>query len=123
MAARRDDVADALSDELGVDAVAWSDVAATEADLYVNATPVGSRPDDPPALPESVLANRPLVFDCVYRVGQDTSTVTAARQARCPVVTGLEMFAAQAVRQARLFGVGDARIEEIQAMLSGGEAA
>lgn len=117
VASRRDEAADALAAELSVDAVAWADVASTEADLYVNATPLGTLPDDPSAIPAAVLENRPLVFDCVYRSGAETATIAAARRARCPVVDGLEMFAAQAVRQARLFGVADARLEEIQEIL------
>lgn len=119
ISSRRDEAADALADELKVDAIAWADLPETEADLYVNATPVGSAPGDPPALPARVLENRPLVFDCVYRKDAETSTVAAARRARCPVVEGVQMFAAQAVRQARLFGVADATIQEIDALLRG----
>ena len=87
--------------------MAWADLPASEADLYVNATPVGWRDDDPSG--DSGRASseaRPLVFDCVYRRdGRETSTIRAARAAKCPTVEGLQMFAAQAVRQAQLFGV------------------
>ena len=118
IASRRDDRADALSEELGVDSLAWEDVAASEADLYVNATPVGSDRGDPSALPASVLEHRPLVLDCVYRAdGSETSTIAAARTARCPVIPGIRMFAAQAVRQAVLFGVPGATLEEVESVL------
>ncbi|HEY7113712.1 MAG TPA: type I 3-dehydroquinate dehydratase [Thermoanaerobaculia bacterium] len=121
--ARNDDAADSLADEMRVDSLALADVPASEADLYLNATPVGSRPGDPPAFPRAVLENRPLVFDCVYRRdGSETPTVAAARAARCPVVAGIRMFAAQAVRQARLFGSEDASLEEIAGFLPGGTA-
>jgi 3-dehydroquinate dehydratase/shikimate dehydrogenase len=111
---RRDEAADALAEEFHVDSLARSNLGKSEADLYLNATPIGSHPEDPPAFPESVLEHRPLVFDCVYRPdGSTTSTVAAARAARCPVVEGIRMLAAQAVRQARLFGVADATLEEI----------
>jgi shikimate dehydrogenase len=121
VSSRRDEQADALARELGVDSLAWADVAATEADLYVNATPVGARDEDGPAVPAAVLANRPLVFDCVYRRdGSPTPTVKAARAARCPVVEGIRMFAAQAVRQARLFGVEGVTEEEVAAVLRRG---
>jgi shikimate 5-dehydrogenase len=110
--------------ELHVDSVAWTDVAATEADLYVNATPVGSAPGDLPALPASVLVHRPLVFDCVYRRdGSETPTVAAARAARCAVVDGLALFSGQAARQARLFGLVDATVEEISGILPARRAA
>ena len=118
VAGRRDDAADALAARFHVDSVAWDDVAATEADLYVNATPVGWRADDPPAIPERVLEGRPLVFDCVYRRdGAETSTVRAARESRCPTVAGPEMFAVQAASQARFFGVEGVTREEVGRIL------
>ena len=118
VASRRDERADALALELEVDSLAREDLAKTEADLYVNATPVGAHEEDPPVFPASVLENRPLVFDCVYRRdGQPTATVRAARAAGCPTVEGIRMFAAQAVRQARLFGVADVAEEEVARLL------
>ena len=119
VATRRDERADALAAEFAVDSLAWDDVAESEADLYVNATPVGALDGEPPAVPESVLEKRPLIFDCVYRRdGKPTSTIRAARAARCPVVEGIRMLAAQAVRQARLFGVADASAEEVLRILA-----
>jgi shikimate 5-dehydrogenase len=115
---RCDEAADALAEELHVDSLAWADLGKSEADLYLNATPIGSHPEDSSAFPKDVLEHRPLVFDCVYRSdGSTTSTVAAARAARCPVIEGIRMFAAQAVRQARLFGVADATLEEIHQTL------
>ena len=119
VAGRRDSEADALADELRVDSLSWEDVARSEADLYVNATPIGSRPGDPPAVPPSALEHRPLIFDCVYRKdGGETPTIAAARAARCPSIEGLQMFAAQALRQARLFGADGVTLQEIRAILA-----
>jgi shikimate dehydrogenase/3-dehydroquinate dehydratase type I len=118
VAARRDDQADALALELDVDSLSLEDLERTEADLYLNATPIGSDDDDPPAFPARVFENRPLVFDCVYRRdGSPTPTIRAARAAQCPTIEGIRMFAAQAVRQARLFGVTDATHEEVARLL------
>jgi shikimate dehydrogenase len=118
VASRRDDQADALALELDVDSLAWVDVPGSEADLYFNATPIGSSREDPPAIPPGALENRPLVFDSVYRRdGSPTPTIRAARAARCPTIEGIRMFAAQAVRQARLFGVADATLEEVLSLL------
>ncbi len=118
VASRKDEQADALASELHVDSLAWDDVAASEADLYLNATPIGASDEDGSAVPAGALANRPLVFDCVYRRdGSQTPTIRAARAARCAVVEGIQMFAAQAVRQARLFGVEGVTPEEITAVL------
>lgn len=125
VSSRQDAKADALAEELHVDSLAWKDVGASEADLYLNATPLGARDEDGSAVPAAVLENRPLVFDCVYRRdGSPTPTTRAARAARCPVVEGIQMFSAQALRQARLFGVEDGTPEEITAILrsQGGRA-
>lgn len=122
VSSRVDARADALAWELRVDSVAWADVAATEADLYLNATPLGTRDEDEPTVAPAILERRPLVFDCVYRRdGTETPTVRAARAAGCPVVAGIQMFAAQAVRQARLFGVEGVTAEEVGAVLRGVE--
>ncbi len=121
IAARRDAEADRLAETLRVDSLAWSDLPASEADLYLNATPVGWRDDEPSAIPERVLEGRPLVFDCVYRRdGRETSTIRAARAAKCPTVDGLRMFVVQAVRQAQLFGVEGVTTEEVARILRAG---
>jgi 3-dehydroquinate dehydratase type I len=124
VASRRDEAADALAREFGVDSIAGNDIAQTEADLYLNATPIGSRGDDPAAFPPKVFEHRPLVFDCVYRRdGSPTATLLAARAMRCPTVDGLQMFAAQAIRQARLFGVDGATHDEVARVLASAEEA
>ncbi|HTO89376.1 MAG TPA: type I 3-dehydroquinate dehydratase [Thermoanaerobaculia bacterium] len=118
IAGRNNEAADVLGAELGVDSLALEDLEASEADLYLNATPIGSHPDDPAAFPARILENRPLIFDCVYRRdGGATLTIAAARAAGCPTVEGIQMFAAQAVRQACLFGVEDAALEEVERLL------
>jgi shikimate dehydrogenase/3-dehydroquinate dehydratase type I len=121
IAARRNTEADRVATQLGCDSMAWRDVAASEADLYVNATPVGWKDDDPSAVPPVLFEARPLVFDCVYRSdGRETATIRLARAAKCPTVDGLQMFAAQAVRQSRLFGVEGVTPEEATRILREG---
>ena len=101
-----------------MDSLAWDDVAGTESDLYVNATPVGWREEDPPAVPERVLEGRPLVFDCVYRRdGLETATIRAARAAGCPTISGMDMFAVQAAAQAGFFGVEEVSRDEVRRLL------
>lgn len=119
--ARRDSEADRLAEAMHVDSLAWADLAATEADLYVNATPVGWGDDEPSAIPPALFEARPLIFDCVYRRdGRETATIRAARAAKCPTVEGLQMFAVQAVRQSQLFGVKGATTDEVLAILREG---
>ena len=118
ISARREERAERVAEELRVDTMAWSDVASSEADLYVNATSSGWRDGEPSPIPSRVLENRPLVFDCVYRRdGEETATVRAAKAAGCPVVDGLKMFAAQAVRQAQLFGLREVTSAEVERFL------
>jgi 3-dehydroquinate dehydratase / shikimate dehydrogenase len=119
VAARRDAEADRVASELGADSLAWGDVDQSEADLYVNATPVGWRDDDPSAIPPRLFEERPLVFDCVYRRdGRETATIRQARAAGCPTIDGLRMLAAQAVRQASLFGVEGVTFDEVRGILA-----
>jgi shikimate dehydrogenase len=102
--------------------MAWADVPESEADLYVNTTPVGWQDGDPSAIPPILFGNRPLIFDCVYRRdGRATSTILQARAAGCPTIDGLQMLAAQAVRQATLLGVEGVTLEEVRRILMEGE--
>ncbi|HWZ85837.1 MAG TPA: type I 3-dehydroquinate dehydratase [Thermoanaerobaculia bacterium] len=122
--ARRDAEADRLAEGLHVDSLSWADLPASEADLYVNTTPVGWGDGEPSAIPMSLFEARPLVFDCVYRRdGRETSTMRAARAAKCPTVDGLQMFVVQAIRQAQLFGATGVTAEEVLGILRGGFAA
>jgi 3-dehydroquinate dehydratase type I len=122
IAARRDAEADRVAGELHVDSMAWADVPESEADLYVNTTPVGWQDGDPSAIPPILFGNRPLIFDCVYRRdGRATSTILQARAAGCPTIDGLQMLAAQAVRQATLLGVEGVTLEEVRRILMEGE--
>jgi shikimate dehydrogenase/3-dehydroquinate dehydratase type I len=123
VAARRDVEADRLAESFGVDSMAWDSLASSEADLYLNATPVGWKDDDPPAIPQSLFEGRPLIFDCVYRRdGIPTSTIRLARAARCPTIEGLTMLASQAVRQAQCFGVDGVTLSEVTEILQRGVA-
>ena len=117
--ARRDPEADRVAGELHTDSMAWADVARSEADLYVNTTPVGWQDGDPSAIPPVLFENRPLIFDCVYRRdGRETSTIRQARAAGCPTIDGLQMLAAQAVRQAAFLGMEGVTLEEVRRILT-----
>lgn len=75
--------------------VADSAQAAADADLVVNATPVGLRDDEFP-LPIEVMRRDTGVTDLVYRRGE-TPWVLAARAAGHPAVDGLVMLLEQGV--------------------------
>ena len=62
-----------LSDHGAIEVASWEDSALAEAvsnaDLIINGTSLGMKPEDAPLLPPSVLTSRHLVFDMVYRAG------------------------------------------------------
>jgi 3-dehydroquinate dehydratase/shikimate dehydrogenase len=107
--------AQALARALGV--AALDGVAGELADVWINATPLGSREGDPLPIPREILGGRPAVIDFVYCRSGETALVALARKAGCEIVDGLELLARQAAHQARLFGVSGASFEEIIAIV------
>lgn len=85
-------------------AVATYDAAVRDADLVVNATPIGLRDDGVPVDPAS-LRPETRVFDLVYRRGH-TPWVLRARARGLPAEDGLRMLVEQgALAFARWFGI------------------
>jgi shikimate dehydrogenase len=79
--------------------VAWEAVpaAAGEADLIVNATPIGmDAADQRSPVPAGLLGHRPAVYDFVYR-SEMTALQIMALEAGCPVYDGLAHMTEQAV--------------------------
>ncbi len=79
----------------GVKSVPW-DTAALAAecanvDLVVNASSIGMRPGDPPALSVDAMRRGLMVYDTVY-AGGDTPLVVAARGAGAKAANGLAML-------------------------------
>jgi shikimate dehydrogenase len=105
-----------VADRFGASAVQQSELSAAEPEVLINATPLGSG-DDPIPFSGALLDGCTAVIDFVYRAGGETALVCEARQRGCVVADGLEVLARQAVGQAKLFGVGDATFEEIEAIL------
>jgi 3-dehydroquinate dehydratase / shikimate dehydrogenase len=104
----------------GAQAVALCDLPKMQAEVLVNATPVGSLEDDPIPLPRAFFDRRPAVIDFVYLPSGETRLVREAREHGCETADGLEILARQAVGQAKLFGVADATFEEIDSILRRG---
>lgn len=77
---------------LGLDSSAAD--AVRDADLVINATPVGMRPDDPSPMPSDWLRAGQVVLDMVYRVGR-TTLVAEAEAAGARGFNGLGMLVAQ----------------------------
>lgn len=70
--------------------------AIADADLIIDATPLGMKPDDPAPFDTSLLSAGQTVFDVVYGHGE-TALAKAAREAGCAFVSGQGMLVGQAV--------------------------
>ncbi|MFO0867660.1 MAG: shikimate dehydrogenase [Pirellulales bacterium] len=84
-------------------AVEWNDRHTVKCDLIVNCTPVGMHPHvDESPFERRALHGNLVVFDTIYNPEQ-TLLVKEAREAGCAVITGVDMFVAQAARQFQVF--------------------
>jgi len=92
--ARTESRASALAAAVGAQSGPLERLASERWDLLVNATPVSPHVDSIPRMS--------IVFDMVT-VPEETDLIRKAREAGATVVTGLEMLAAQAVPQAKLW--------------------
>lgn len=70
--------------------------ALADADVIIDATPLGMAPGDPAPFDTRVLTGRQAVFDVVYGHGE-TALLSAARSAGCRAFDGAGMLVAQAV--------------------------
>ena len=94
--ARRLQEAQAVAAEIGIKAGEFPPAPGTW-DVLVNATPIGSRPDDRSPM-EGVPLDGEIVFDLIY-TPSDTPLVAQARAAGCWTIGGIEMLISQAERQ------------------------
>lgn len=77
--------------------------ALQHSNLLVNCTPIGMHPKvDETLVPAQFLGEPMVVFDIVYNP-METRLLREARQAKCRVISGVEMFIHQAVAQFELF--------------------
>lgn len=95
--------AEELAAKLGGRAVAWELRHSVRCDMIINCTPVGMHPnvDDTP-FDGRYFKEGQYVFDTIYNPEQ-TLFVKQARQGRCNVITGVDMFIGQAALQFRYF--------------------
>jgi shikimate dehydrogenase len=85
-------------------------------DLIVNATPLGLNPNDPPALPATLLAPHLLVYDTVYSRGR-TPLVTAAMEAGAKAASGLSMLLHQGAASFEIWFQREAPLDVMRAAL------
>lgn len=73
-----------------------SRTAIAQADVIINATPLGMHEGDPAPIDTALINGNQVVFDCIYGHGE-TALVAAARAAGAAVYNGAGMLVAQAV--------------------------
>ena len=109
VANRTEERARRVADEFGCTFVPMSDLAATDFDIFANATSVGMVPHvDSSPVPKAILRNK-VVFDVVYNP-PITKLLREARRVGAVIVPGTEMYINQAAMQFGLYtGIRPAR--------------
>lgn len=94
------------------------DEAASEAEIIVNATPLGMKEEDPLPLPIEYLAGREAICDAVYSPNRETLLVQQACELGARVVTGKRMLLYQGVHAQRLWTGQEPNVDAMDAALS-----
>ena len=108
---RTPETAQKLAKQSGAKVIKKDAVAKTGFDVIINATPIGMAGNKAPQLLEAKDLNTKLVFDLVYNP-LETPLLRMARQQNIPIITGIEMFVQQGVRQFEIFTGGKPAPEE-----------
>jgi shikimate dehydrogenase len=96
---------------------ALGDVA-HDAEIIVNATPLGMKDGDPLPLPVEYLERGRTVCDAVYRPGRETALVREARERGARVVTGERMLLYQGVLAQQLWTGREPNVEAMDAAIA-----
>jgi len=92
-----------LAQELGCESCPLAEIASFEAEVLINTTSVGMRPNvDETPMPASVLRKDMVVFDAVYNP-PETRLIREAKAAGCRTITGIAWFVNQAAAQFELW--------------------
>jgi 3-dehydroquinate dehydratase / shikimate dehydrogenase len=109
---RTPQTAQKLAREAKVKSIRRDQLAKSNFDVIVNATPVGMHGIKPTHLLEPKEINARLVFDLVYNP-VDTPLIRMAREKGLPIITGVEMFVQQGARQFEIWTGKPAPEEEM----------
>jgi 3-dehydroquinate dehydratase / shikimate dehydrogenase len=109
---RTPQTAQKLAREAKVKTIRREQVAKSNFDIIVNATPIGMHGVKPTHILEPKEINARLVFDLVYNP-VDTPLIRMAREKGLPVITGVEMFVQQGARQFEIWTGKPAPEEEM----------
>lgn len=107
------EAAQRLAREAGAKTIRQDQVAKTQFDVIVNATPCGMSGVQPTHVLELDEINAKLVFEMVYNP-IETPFIRMARELNIPVITGVEMFVHQGARQFEIWTGKPAPEEEMR---------
>jgi 3-dehydroquinate dehydratase/shikimate dehydrogenase len=117
IASRTVDRAQALAESLKCEHVKWEDRGIPDADILINATPVGMHPNiKETPFPSDWMNDGLIVFDTIYNP-EETLLLSEASERGCRTVTGIEMFVRQAAAQFTRFTSQPAPLEMLREML------
>ncbi len=108
----------AATESAGADATDWA-AAAGSADLVIQATPIGMKPDDKPLLSSNAFHEGQMLFDLIYMY-PETGIMKEALSANAKAANGLGMLLHQG---ARSFTIWTGRDPDIAAMRTALETA
>jgi 3-dehydroquinate dehydratase/shikimate dehydrogenase len=107
-----------LAAQFGIATQPWAASASAQGDLLVNATPLGMHGWSTPAtlpLPAESLSRFKVIYDLIYNPLM-TPLLQAAQQQGCQIISGLEMFLAQAAAQFELWTAKPAPLTVMRAL-------
>ena len=101
----------ALAQFLGCSFISLDELKGVQADLLIQATPVGMAPEDRASpISEQILREGMAVMEVIYNP-LETKLLAAARSRGCVTITGLSMFIHQGAEQFRLWTGGEPPIQ------------
>ncbi len=110
---RTPETAAKLAKQSGAKVIKREAVAKTSFDVILNATPIGMAGNTSPQILTAEDLNAKLVFDIVYNP-IETPLLRLARERNIPIITGVEMFVQQGVRQFEIWTGKPAPEEEMR---------
>ena len=105
-------------EKLSADSFEALEQEAPEADVVVNATPLGMKKSDPLPLPPEYVRRGRAICDVVYRPGEETPLVRLAREREVPVAAGGRMLLYQGVLAQKLWTGREPNVEMMDLAIS-----
>ena len=105
-------------ERLSVGSLAALEQEVPDADVIVNATPLGMKENDPLPLPPEYMRKGKAICDVVYRPGKETPLVRLAHERGVPVVAGGRMLLYQGVLAQKLWTGRDPNVKAMDQAIS-----